>query len=179
MIDRLFEFAGCEDHYRDAFGASVVVSTGRNSPFSAPSATTFTTKNRRRRYFLEKLAEDSRRVQPVYVVKVGKALAFELLDVLDADTPIGYYPVEIMGTPTTAIVVPNTRMCPKASMKRRRLNRRSTLFTAFEENWGIGDFGDLLSLVDLAKRAGASTVALIHCINCQCQIRLTRVRMRA
>lgn len=164
MIDRLFELAGCDDRYRDAFGSPVVVSTETKlAILNALGYDVHDDASAAKLYFEEKLAEDSRRVQPVYVVKVGKSARWptELLGALDAQTPIGYYPIEIDGTATTAIVVPEHAYVPEGMESARPFGIAAQLYSLrSQKNWGIGDFGDLLKLVDVAKRAGASAVAL-------------------
>ena len=74
MIDRLFELAGCEDRYRDAFGAHVEVSTETQlAILNALGYDVHDEASASQAYFSEKLEQDSRRVQPVYVVKVAKS----------------------------------------------------------------------------------------------------------
>ncbi len=109
------------------------------------------------------LAKDSRRVAPTYVVKVGQAASWPAIvaGVLDPEKAIGNYDIEIEDTKTRVIVVPERAYVPEGIDEAPPYGIAAQLYSLRSaDNWGVGDFGDLLKLVDIAKRNGAAAVAL-------------------
>lgn len=164
MIDMLFRLAGGDDRYTDAFGNPATVSKetkvailnglGYNVHDEASAAVV---------YQDEMARINTRSALPVYVVKVGQSDRWpsDLAGVLDPESAIGYYDLEIKETRTRAIVVPERAFVAERVDEEPPFGIAAQLYSLrSNDNWGIGDFGDLLKLVDLGKRAGASAIAL-------------------
>ncbi|MGH7039370.1 MAG: malto-oligosyltrehalose trehalohydrolase [Stellaceae bacterium] len=83
---------------------------------------------------------------------------------LQEDLPWGYHRLEIEpgGAAATLIVTPGRCWLPPALAEGRRLwgIAAQLYLLRSEANWGIGDFGDLCRLVDLAAAEGADVIGL-------------------
>jgi malto-oligosyltrehalose trehalohydrolase len=93
----------------------------------------------------------------------GRALQRRRI-MLECDIPWGYHHLEIEpGSATTILVVsPGSCWLPPAVAEGRRLWGIAAQLYLLRSvtNWGIGDFGDLRSLVELAAAQGADVIGL-------------------
>jgi malto-oligosyltrehalose trehalohydrolase/4-alpha-glucanotransferase len=93
----------------------------------------------------------------------GRALQRRRL-ILKGDTPWGYHRlgIEPGGATTTLVVSPGSCWLPPAVAQGRRLWGIAAQLYLLRSatDWGIGDFGDLRSLVDLAAARGADVIGL-------------------
>ncbi|HET9095022.1 MAG TPA: 4-alpha-glucanotransferase [Candidatus Baltobacteraceae bacterium] len=116
-----------------------------------------------RRAILEALGPDdggaARVLEPVYVFPAAHPPQIPGL----AGEPLepGYYDHGFGGEKTTLIAVPPHAYVPQALEDRARWGIAAQLYSLRSaKNWGIGDFGDLASMTDVARDAGAACVAV-------------------
>ncbi len=164
MIDELLAYAGIDDDYADAFGrrADVTIES-KLAILNALGYEVADDASAARALHDARTADSLYPIKPVYVVREGDAPSWPqpIRDVLDAATPPGYYDLEIGTEATRAIVAPRRAYVPPGVDAKRLWGPSVQLYALrSQRNWGIGDFGDLQSLVALAKRSHASLVGL-------------------
>lgn len=164
MIQRLFEFAGGDDSFTDAFGAPAHVSQETKlAILNALGYDVHDDASAVRELDEELQRQRDQRVRKTYVLKVGQHDGWpsEVRGAIDPATPVGYYDIEIDGIATRAIVTPERAYVPEGVDEEPPFGIAAQLYSLrSSRNWGIGDFGDLLKLVDLGKRNGAAAIAL-------------------
>ena len=109
------------------------------------------------------IPSDVRALQPVYVVRENdfERLPRSVRANLDAGAGCGYYDLATADGSTRVIVTPHQAYVPPQLQRQKLWGYAAQLYSLrSSKNWGIGDFGDLAKLAELAHDSGASCVAL-------------------
>ncbi len=164
MIDELLTYAGVDDNYADAFGRRAEVSIeSKLAILNALGYDVADEASAARVLRDARVADGLHPIKPVYVVREGESASWPdpIRKALDSATEPGYYDLEIGSETTRAIIAPRQAYVdPGVDIERVWGSSAQLYALRSDTNWGIGDFGDLRSLVAMTKRNGGSLIGL-------------------